>query len=240
MTQNFDNTEPFVKRNEIQDEGGAVDITNKASGGSVGTAAATVDVAGVIRVNQTTASQTLTLPTPTAPTKDHRITVINVGSAAFTMYGRTVSANGSADFMWNSTYSSPAWVGYGSTATSQTVAGPIVSTSKSDGIGYATGAGSTGTQTTSRTTAVAINAVTGSITLVSAAGSATPATFTVTNAAMGADDTVILNQKSGTDKYLMFVTAKAAGSFAITSYTTGGTTTETPVFSFNIIKGVTA
>lgn len=116
----------------------------------------------------------------------------------------------------------------------------IKSTSATAGVGYATGAGSTVTQGTNRTTGVTINAVTGAITLVSAAGSATAATFTVTNSAVAATDTVIVNQKSGTDKYVLLVTAVAAGSFAITSYTTGGTTTEQPVFNFAVIKGVTS
>jgi hypothetical protein len=51
---------------------------------------------------------------------------------------------------------------------------------------------------------------------------------------------VVVNQKSGTDKYLIHVTAVAAGSFAITFATTGGTTTEQPVFNFTVIKGVAA
>jgi hypothetical protein len=49
-----------------------------------------------------------------------------------------------------------------------------------------------------------------------------------------------LNQQSGTDLYDLKVTAVAAGSFRITFNTTGGTTTETPVFNFAVIKGVTA
>jgi hypothetical protein len=108
------------------------------------------------------------------------------------------------------------------------------------GIGYATGAGGAVTQATSRTTGVTLNTVSGAITLVSAAGSATPASFTVTNSAVAATDTIILSQKSGSDKYNLHATNVAAGSFQITFYTTGGTTTEQPVFSFNVIKGVTA
>jgi hypothetical protein len=104
-------------------------------------------------------------------------------------------------------------------------------------MGYAAGAGAAVTQATNRTTGVTINAPAGAITLVSAAGSATAASFTVTNSTVGANDTILLNQKSGTDKYEIFVTAVAAGSFVITSFTTGGTTTEQPVFNFVVIKG---
>lgn len=124
------------------------------------------------------------------------------------------------------------------TFSSVTSSGGIKSTSASAGVGYATGAGAAVTQITSRTTGVTINAPTGAITLVSAAGSATPASFTVTNSAVAATDTVVVSQKSGTDLYEIFVTAVAAGSFKITSFTTGGTTTETPVFNFAILKGV--
>jgi len=125
------------------------------------------------------------------------------------------------------------------TGTSLTATGTVVSTGTA-GVGYATGAGGTVTQATSRTTGVTLNKTTGAITLFSAAGSATAATFTVTNSTVAATDVIILNQKSGTDLYDLMVTAVAAGSFNITFRTTGGTTTETPVFSFAVIKGVIA
>jgi hypothetical protein len=125
------------------------------------------------------------------------------------------------------------------TGTSLTATGTIVSTGTA-GVGYATGAGGTVTQATSRTTGVTLNKTTGAITLVSAAGSATAATFTVTNSTVAATDVIILNQKSGTDLYDLMVTAVTAGSFNTTFRTTGGTTTETPVFSFAVIKGVAA
>lgn len=110
----------------------------------------------------------------------------------------------------------------------------------SGGIGYSTGSGGAVTQATSRTTGVTLNAVNGAITLVSAAGTATWQTFTVTNNTVAATDTINICQKSGTDLYMIHVTAVAAGSFNITFATTGGTTTEQPVFNFAVIKGVTA
>jgi hypothetical protein len=125
------------------------------------------------------------------------------------------------------------------TATSVAATG-AVSSSGTAGIGYATGAGGTIAQASSRTTGVTLSKISGQITLVSAAGSATPATFTVTNTLVAATDVVIVNQASGTDLYEIFVTAVGAGSFKITSFTTGGTTTETPVFNFVVIKGVAA
>jgi hypothetical protein len=125
------------------------------------------------------------------------------------------------------------------TGTSLTATGVIASTGTA-GVGYATGAGGTVTQATSRTTGVTINKTAGAITLFSAAGSGTAATFTVTNSTVAATDVIILNQKSGTDLYDLKVTAVAAGSFNITFNTTGGTTTEQPVFNFAVIKGVAA
>jgi hypothetical protein len=125
------------------------------------------------------------------------------------------------------------------TGTSLTVTGAVVSTGTT-GVGYASGAGGTVAQSSSRTTGVTLNKTTGAITLVSAAGSATAATFTVTNSTVAATDVIILNQKSGTDLYDLMVTAVATGSFNITFRTTGGTTTETPTFNFAVIKGVVA
>ena len=108
------------------------------------------------------------------------------------------------------------------------------------GLGYSTGSGGAVTQATSRTTGVTLNKTNGAITLVSAAGLATYQSFTVTNSTVAATDTVILNQKSGTDKYILLVTAVAAGSFQITFATTGGVTTEQPVINFAVIKAVAA
>ena len=106
--------------------------------------------------------------------------------------------------------------------------------------GYATGAGGTVTQATSKATGVTLSKTTGAITMFSAAGSTTAATFTVTNSTVAATDVIILNQKSGTDLYDLMVTAVAAGSFNLTFRTTGGTTTETPVFNFAVMKAVAA
>ena len=108
------------------------------------------------------------------------------------------------------------------------------------GLGYGTGTGGAVTQATSRTTGVTLNKTNGAITLVSAAGTATWQSFTVTNSTVAATDVVVLSQKSGTDLYMLEVTAVAAGSFRISFATTGGTTTEQPVFNFAVIKAVAA
>lgn len=133
----------------------------------------------------------------------------------------------------------------GAVTTTSTIGNSIavtgaITSSGTGGIGYATGAGGAVTQATSRTTGVTLNKRCGAITLVSAAGSATPATFTVTNSTVTATDVIIVSQKSGTDLYHLLVTAVAAGSFNLTVFTTGGTTTEAPVINFAVIDAVAA
>ena len=162
-------------------------------------------------------SPTLTTPTLTTPT----ITNPTVSTGTFTSPALVTPAIGVA------------------TGTSLTATGVIASTGTA-GVGYAAGAGGTVTQGTSRTTGVTLDKTSGAITLFSAAGTTSATTFTVTNSTVAATDVIILNQKSGTDLYDLMVTAVAAGSFNITFRTTGGTTTEQPVFNFAVIKGVAA
>ena len=87
---------------------------------------------------------------------------------------------------------------------------------------------------------VTLDKVCGQITLVSAAGSASWQTFTVTNSVVEAGDVVRVVQKSGADKHMIHVTAVATGSFDVTFATSGGTTTEQPVFTFAVLKAVAA
>jgi hypothetical protein len=76
--------------------------------------------------------------------------------------------------------------------------------------------------------------------MFSAAGSATAASFTVTNSTVAATDVIHVNQVSGTNLYVLLITAVAAGSFTITFYTTGGTATDAPLLNFSVIKSVIA
>lgn len=107
-------------------------------------------------------------------------------------------------------------------------------------IGYAStvGRGGAVTQLTSRTTAVTLNTASGQITMFTAAGSATPASFVVNNSLVTANDLIILNMRSGaTNVYNFSVSAKAAGSFTVTFNTTGGTASDTPVLHFMVLRG---
>jgi len=64
-------------------------VSNLASGGAIGTAIDTVDQYQGAFIVQTTASQTLTLPSPTGNTPKVFF-VVNSGSVAFTMNQKTV------------------------------------------------------------------------------------------------------------------------------------------------------
>lgn len=208
---------------------------------------------------QTLVNPTLTNPTMTTPTLGvASATTVNkvavtapATGATLTLIDGTVltgpSASGTcatlagSETLTNKQLTSPVLVtpsiGVAS-GTSLAVSGLLTSSSPSAGIGYANGAGGSVTQITSRTTGVTVNALCGAITLVSAAGTASWQTFTVTNSSVAATDVVQVCQKSGTDKNMIHVTAVAAGSFAVTFATTGGTTTETPVFNFIVHKAV--
>jgi hypothetical protein len=107
------------------------------------------------------------------------------------------------------------------------------------GVGFVAGAGGAVTQLSSRTTGVTLNKKCGAITLYSTAGSASYLSFTVTNSLVTANDVIVVNQKSGTNTYLAFVTAVADGSFRITFSSVSGTATDAPVFTFAVIEGVT-
>jgi hypothetical protein len=111
-----------------------------------------------------------------------------------------------------------------------------------NGLGFKVGTGSGGavTQTISRTTGVTLNKPTGAITLVSAAGSGSLTTFTVSNSVVVATDVIQVSQQSGTDKYATFVSNVTANSFNISFLDQSGTTTEQPVFNFVVIKGSTS
>lgn len=168
-----------------------------------------------------------------------------LGSLSYRWSGAYIATNGvvtfgDSDYTVTHSFGLLTFSGALSVAGNVASSGSIFSASATSGIGYTTGAGGTVTQSTSRTTGVSINKVAGAITLFSAAGSTTPATFSVTNSAVAATDVVVLSQKSGTDLYDLSVSAVAAGSFNITFNTKSGTTVEAPVINFAVIKAVAA
>jgi len=76
-------------------------ISNLASGGNIGTAAITVDIYTAFTINQTTASQTITIPSPTSSAAGRIIYISNIGSAAFTLLGTTINPSATATLVWN-------------------------------------------------------------------------------------------------------------------------------------------
>lgn len=119
----------------------------------------------------------------------------------------------------------------------------ITSIGATHGIGYATGAGGTVTQITSRSTGVTLSKVTGQITTTadSLAGLA-QVTFTVTNTAVAATDTIILSKVSGDADTECWVNAVASGSFNVTLRNNHAVDADVTAFVFNfaVIKGVTS
>jgi hypothetical protein len=120
----------------------------------------------------------------------------------------------------------------------------ILSNVATAGIGYATGAGGTVTQATSKATAVVLNTPTGTITMNAASLAATTTVaFTLTNSAIAATDVVLVAIKSGATalSYHTQTAATAAGSCSIElRNVTAGALAEAVVLSFVVIKGVAA
>lgn len=113
--------------------------------------------------------------------------------------------------------------------------------------GYATGAGSTVTQATNRTTGVTLNTVTGAITTNTASLSAeASAEFTVTNSKVEIGDVIVVSQRSGSNggNTDVYVSGVASGSFNIkvanNNASAGTAETGAIVINFAVIKAVSS
>ena len=154
-------------------------------------------------------------------------------------FASTTAFTGAATFNNTATFNSSVTTG---AADDISGGGAITSSSATAGIGYATGAGGTQTQLTSRATGVTLNKITGLITCNStslAAGA--EASFVVTNSTVAATDTVIVNVvSSSTGTPVAFVTAVAAGSFTITLSNLHATVADTTAdtLRYTVIKSV--
>lgn len=114
-------------------------------------------------------------------------------------------------------------------------------------MGYGTGAGSTVTQITNRSTGVTINALCGTITTdTSSLAAEASAVFVVTNSKVEIGDVVVLSMRSGSVALntTPVVSAVAAGSFSITivnnNAAAGTAETGAIVINFAVLKAVTA
>lgn len=124
-------------------------------------------------------------------------------------------------------------------------AGFVRSAAASGGVGYATGAGGTVTQATSKSTGVTLDKICGEIVMNNAQlNRGTAVSFTLTNSAIAATDVVVVNIKSAAtaNAYSVDVTAVAAGSCRIQlhNFTSGTDLSEAVVLSFAVIKAVAA
>lgn len=121
--------------------------------------------------------------------------------------------------------------------------GKVVSVNPTAGIGYATGAGGTVTQATSKATGVTLNTASGAITMNAAAlAAATIVSFVLTDTAIAATDVLILNHISGGTPGSYSLNARcAAGSATIdVRNNTAGSLSEAIVIQFALIKAVNA
>jgi len=109
--------------------------------------------------------------------------------------------------------------------------------------GYATGAGGTVTQATSKATGVTLSKSTGQITLNNAALAAdTTVSFTLTNTVIEVGDILIMNHISGgtAGSYLLNAQSSAGTASINVRNITGGSLSEAIVIAFAVIKAVTA
>lgn len=122
-------------------------------------------------------------------------------------------------------------------------AGQVKSSSPSAGIGYATGAGGTVTQATSKSTAVTLNNACGQITMNGAAlASGTVASFVFNNSMIVATDLMVLNHVAIGSFGSYLLNARSGAGFASIDVRniSAGSLSEAIVIGFAVIKGVNA
>lgn len=195
------------------------------------------DLTGTVTLNSvpivtTTGTQELTNKTVTAPT-----------ITSPTITGTTTIGAGAT--LTSPTLVTPALGA--ATATSVTAAGLVKSSTATGGVGYATGAGLTATQASSKSTTVTNAAsapsLCGAITMNNAALNADViVSFTFTNSAIAATDVLILNHISGGTIGSYTLNAQcAAGSATINvANRSAGNLSEALVIQYVVIKGVNA
>lgn len=170
------------------------------------------------------------------------ITVLSQGAIVLAIgANNTVLANAtSVSFRSGSTIiGTISSTGFAVTGTS-TATGAITSSSPTGGVGYATGAGGTVTQATSKSTGVTLNKVCGQITMnASALAAGAAVMFTLTNSTIAATDVVRVVIASGATSlaYIVQVEATAAGSCNIAVRNmSGGSLSEPIVLNFAVVK----
>ena len=120
--------------------------------------------------------------------------------------------------------------------------GGMLSSSPTTGVGYATGAGGTVTQITSKTTAVTLNKTTGKITTTAdALASNTAVQFTLNNSTIAVGDLIVVNPNTNTNAYRVWGAVAGAGvANIVLENRSASPLSEAVAISFAIIKGVTS
>lgn len=119
----------------------------------------------------------------------------------------------------------------------------FVSTGPGAGIGYATGAGGTQTQGTSKSTTVVLNTITGEVTMHNATlNAATAVSFTLTNSAVATGDYVLVQHISaGTLGAYVCQAIAGSGSATVTvTNRSAGNLGEAIVLKYMVFKSATA
>lgn len=169
--------------------------------------------------------------TNAAITRNHSVAVVDSTSSTTSITGGLIVATTLG------TAATSVGIGNGNI----TAGGAIYASTSTGRLGYLAGSGigTAVSQGTSRVTGVTSNTPTGVITMFSAAGSATAASFVVSCTSIAVGDTVIYAVSSGaTNTYQFATSAISAGtSFTVSFWTTGGTATDAPVVNYTIIKG---
>lgn len=80
-----------------------VALPNFTANGTIGTAAATVDVSATFTVAQTTLGIAVTIPTPTTLTVGSAINILNIGTANISINGNPATPKSTIYFVWNGT-----------------------------------------------------------------------------------------------------------------------------------------
>lgn len=120
------------------------------------------------------------------------------------------------------------------------VQGSVTTPSATAGIGYSTGAGGVVSQATDKTTTVVLSKISGAITTMNTTlAASTTVSFTLTNTAIAATDSLVLNHVSGGTPGSYTLNAQcAAGSATINVRNISlGSLSEAIVIKFSVLKG---
>ncbi len=220
-------------------------IGNLATGGVIGTATATIDSGTNFNITQTTAGQTLTLPSPTVTTAGRIAYINNTGTAAFTMLGASVPASQGITAMWTGS----AWTRLDGSTTTGTALSAISAATGANTIDNLTNAQTWNWSTASTQTPLTLtgNALTtGDLLKLTGAGTLTSGSLVDASAAISASSTrgilYVANTAASTTGMVARIQANSTASSGITVLANGsvGIGTTSPSFTVPANTGSSA